>query len=140
VRSSHQRRTVPLEEARDLAAPQPTHEARACGGAVDQAIRDAVREVVREELNTIIGRLGRQGGPPSPAERVSEYLSIGEGAELVNVHPATLRTWIKDGRLIGHRAGRHHRIKRSELESFMTQLGGAPSLDLDRRARELSAA
>jgi excisionase family DNA binding protein len=35
------------------------------------------------------------------------------------VHHSTVRKWLRNGELKGHRAGRHHRILRTELEKFM---------------------
>jgi excisionase family DNA binding protein len=132
----HRKRTVPLDEATVIAvAPEPARSRP----SVDHAIREAVRDVVREEIETVLRRMGHSHS--QPATPASEYLSIADAAELVHVHPATLRSWINEGRLRGHRAGRHHRVKRSELEAFLASLEHTDEdFDLDKRARELASA
>lgn len=47
------------------------------------------------------------------------YLSIAEAAELLGVHPNTIRNHIKDGSLKAGRAGQQWRIRREALESFL---------------------
>lgn len=132
----HRKRTVPLDEATAIAATPDPPRARV---SVDHAIREAVRDVVREEIEAVLRRIGPS--VQQPVAPVSEYLSIADAAELVHVHPATLRGWINEGRLRGHRAGRHHRVRRSELEAFLASLDHSDEdFDLDKRARELATA
>lgn len=133
----HRKRTVAFDET-TLVVPNvpPPPSGRA---SVDHAIREAVRDVVREEIQLLMRRMGPTAQPSTaPA---SEFLSIADAAELVHVHPATLRGWINEGRLKGHRAGRHHRVKRSELEAFLASMEHCDEdFDLDKRARELASA
>jgi excisionase family DNA binding protein len=70
-------------------------------------ISDAVRQVLREEL--------------SKAPERSEYLSVREAAEIAHVIPGTIRSWIDSGKLGRFQAGRHVRIKRSDLDALLGQ-------------------
>ena len=72
-------------------------------------ITEAVRQVVREELSRAPGRTG--------------YLSVQDAAAIAGVIPGTIRSWINAGRLRRYQAGRHVRVKRSELDALL----GAPS-------------
>lgn len=107
--------------------------------SIDAAIRSAVRDVVREELRMVlreeIARLQR----PATSSVDTDYLSVPEAAALIRVHPATIRGWIREGRLPQHRAGRHYRVKRSELQAFAAALSTS-EVDLDALASRLSAA
>lgn len=57
------------------------------------------------------------------AERRREpetYMSVARAAEVAEVAPATIRTWISEGRLGRFRAGRELRVKRSELDHLLS--------------------
>lgn len=75
--------------------------------ALLHVITDAVRQVVREELSKVPER--------------SEYLSVREAAEIADVIPGTIRSWIEAGKLGRYQAGRHVRVKRSELDALLRQ-------------------
>jgi excisionase family DNA binding protein len=70
-------------------------------------IADVVRQVVREELS-------------KEPER-SDYLSVRDAAEIADVIPGTIRSWIDAGKLGRYQAGRHVRVKRSELDALLHQ-------------------
>jgi excisionase family DNA binding protein len=70
-------------------------------------ITDAVRQVLREELSKMPER--------------SEYLSVRDAAQIANVIPGTIRSWIDTGKLGRFQAGRHARIKRSDLDALLGQ-------------------
>jgi len=44
---------------------------------------------------------------------------VAKAAEMADVHPDTIRGWVKAGELAGHRAGRELRIRRDELRRFL---------------------
>ena len=49
-----------------------------------------------------------------------EWMSLGEVARLLGVHPGTVRNWSNDGSLPVHRTqGGHRRYRRSEVELWM---------------------
>ena len=72
--------------------------------ALLHVITDAVRQVVREELSKVPER--------------SEYLSVREAAEIADVIPGTIRSWIETGKLGRYQAGRHVRVKRRTSTRF----------------------
>jgi excisionase family DNA binding protein len=104
--------------------------------SIENHIRDVVKEVVRDELRVA---LRESLATFAVNDNQSEYLTIAQAAEQVGVHEGTVRKWIRNGELKGHRAGRHHRIRRAELEAFMT--GGLDhDGDLDLKARAAALA
>jgi excisionase family DNA binding protein len=49
-----------------------------------------------------------------------EWLSLSEAAEILGVHPSTVRSWADQGRLPVHRTdGGHRRFKKSEVDLWM---------------------
>jgi excisionase family DNA binding protein len=73
--------------------------------ALRNLMAEALRGLVQEELAKLPGR--------------DEYLSVRGAADVAGVIPGTIRSWVDQGRLGRYQAGRHMRIKRSELESLM---------------------
>lgn len=125
-----------VESPEDL--PRP----RSHGGGIDVAIRDAVRDVVREVVREEIRIALREWTPQATlkTEIGDGFLSIAEAAKLAHVHEATIRAWIGKGVLRGFRAGRHHRLKRADLERFMASSVDGETVDLDAQAAKLAAA
>lgn len=79
---------------------------------------EIVRTVVREELAAVA--LTATPSLPSGGS-MPEYLTIARAAEIANVHPCTIRAWIKDGSLHSYRCGgRGYRILRSNLDARLT--------------------
>ena len=107
--------------------------------SIEMQIREVVKEAVREELRTALNaNVTALIGSTVKTDR-GDYLTVAQAAESAGVHEATIRTWIRRGALVGHRAGRHHRIRRSELESFMAGRGPSDEFDLDDRAAAMAA-
>lgn len=48
-----------------------------------------------------------------------EYMSPEQAAEVAKVAPATVRRWVREGKLPGHHAGRRVRVRRAELEEML---------------------
>src|SRR5262249_47841992 len=88
------------------------------GGPVGALIRDEVQRVLRAELPGLLADL-RPGSHSG-----DEYLSVQSAAALAEVHPDTVRAWVKAGRLTEYRAGRELRILGSDLRRFLAA-GGA---------------
>jgi excisionase family DNA binding protein len=103
-------------------------------------VRDVVREVVREEVRLVLREeiAGMRG--QTAASGACEYLAVSEAAEVAGVHEATIRAWIAQGQLPGHRAGRHHRVRRDELQRFMSSEKERSTIDLETRVARLAAA
>lgn len=79
------------------------------GSSHEQALRHVVLDAMRTALAEQRGVTVDEDG----------YLSIAKAARLADVHPDTLRAWIKEGRLPEHRAGRELRVRRSELHRLL---------------------
>ncbi len=47
------------------------------------------------------------------------FFSIADVADLLDVHPRTVRRWLGKKELIAHRFGRQLRISRADLEAFV---------------------
>ena len=108
-------------------------------GQLEAAFRELMRDVVRDEVRSALAESRpRQAATTAPGE---PYLSVANAAKLADLAPNTIRTWIRDGRLPAHRAGRVLRVRRSELESF---LAVAPpkhkKVDIAARARQIAKA
>jgi excisionase family DNA binding protein len=61
---------------------------------------------------------------PAETKPPPQYLSTTEAAALVGVAPATVREWIREGRLTGYKVGgRLVKINRDDLPSVFETLG-----------------
>jgi excisionase family DNA binding protein len=55
------------------------------------------------------------------SEGLKEWLGLGAAAEMLGIHPSTLRAWADRGDIPSHRTpGGHRRFKRAELEVWST--------------------
>jgi excisionase family DNA binding protein len=70
--------------------------------ALRALVEDAVRRVLAER-------------PPA-----SEYLSVVEAARVASVAPATIRSWVREGKLRRHGTPRVLRVRRNDLEKLMS--------------------
>jgi excisionase family DNA binding protein len=62
-----------------------------------------------------------------------EFVTTSEAARLLGVHPETVRRWTREGVLPSSRtAGRHRRIRRSDIEDLARERDG------ERRHKEAS--
>lgn len=63
----------------------------------------------------------------------AEWLSLSQVAEVLGVHPSTVRTWADQGRLPVHRTrGGHRRFRRSEVELCMDSQNDNGSTEADQ--------
>jgi excisionase family DNA binding protein len=53
-----------------------------------------------------------------------KLLTVEDAARLLQIHPRTLRIWLRQGRIKARRYGRLWRILESDLEAFIR--GGTP--------------
>ncbi len=62
---------------------------------------------------------------PDP-ERLAEYLTVGEAAEILGVSAATLRNWDRSGKLKAHRnpLNRYRLYRREELDALLSRVRG----------------
>jgi excisionase family DNA binding protein len=64
----------------------------------------------------------------SKVQQSTTWLRLGEAAEYLGVHPATLRRWADEGRLACLRTpGGRRRFAQADLDSFMASLRGGAS-------------
>jgi excisionase family DNA binding protein len=84
--------------------------------ALTAAIRDLVRAEVADQVSTAL----------AARPIVSELMATGEAAAFARVAAGTIRRWIREGRLVEHRAGREMRISRAELEQLLRRGTRAP--------------
>jgi excisionase family DNA binding protein len=57
-----------------------------------------------------------------------EWLGLSEAAEILGVHPSTLRAWADQGELPSHRTpGKHRRFKRADVETWAVTRREAPT-------------
>lgn len=76
------------------------------------AITELVRSIVREELSRAL------------APRTDGYLSVASAAEVADVSPATVRRWIRTGKLPSCGSGKLLRVRRADLDRVI----GAPKV------------
>ena len=76
----------------------------------EATIESVVRNVVREELRTALG-----------ASRPSEYLSLRAAAVRAGVSAATVRRWVKDGKVTRYGEGRIVRVKWCDVEAALSK-------------------
>jgi len=97
-------------------------------------VEDAVRRVIQEA--PMGGSPGPGGPPPATPPLEAEYLTTVQAGAIAKVRPATIRRWIEQGELRGHRAGRLLRVRGDDLHAFLarvtTPTDGA--IDLDEKA------
>ena len=89
-------------------------------------IEEAVRKVIREEI-------------AAGAAQRGEYVSVAEAARQVEVSPATIREWMRDGRLRRYHAGRELRVRTLELQALLTRPERTEEPTPEEAAREFLA-
>ena len=76
---------------------------------IEDGLRALIAETVRTEVRRELGA----------AMKPEEFLSTLNAAKVADVVPATIRRWVKSGKLPGSHAGRVLRVSRAELERFL---------------------
>ena len=87
--------------------------------------RHALRALVLDCIHEVLAEQR-----PAP----SELLTVAEAAALAKVKPATIRTWIAEGKLAASRVGRRHRIRRADLDALADDQPPRP----ERRRRAIT--
>jgi len=88
----------------------------------ESTLESVVRNVVREELRTALG-----------ASKPSEYLSLRDAAVRAGVSAATVRRWVRDGKVPCVRVGRIARVKWCDVEAALSK-AEAPATEADDKA------
>jgi excisionase family DNA binding protein len=81
-------------------------------------VRAWIAAIVRTELEVQLA-----GIVPSPKAPPSPYMTTSEAAEYARVSSATIRRWIRDGRLQAHGAGREVRVRVDNLVDTLRPRG-----------------
>lgn len=64
---------------------------------------------------------------PTQENEPSEWVSLGQAAQIIGVHPATIRNWAEQGELPFRRTpGGHRRFRRADLEQWLASHRIAP--------------
>ena len=53
-----------------------------------------------------------------------QYYTIEEVAKMLKVAYLTVYRWIQDGKLVAFKAGKQYRVKKEDLDSFVTSYKG----------------
>jgi excisionase family DNA binding protein len=72
-----------------------------------------------------------------PIAEEDPWLTVPQVSEELKLHPATVRSWVKTGRLAAVRAGRTWRVRRSEVDRAL--LSDASPAYVRQEASSLSA-
>lgn len=85
-----------------------------------------IRRIAREEALRTIGekQFSTMDSLPNRAETSQsqegeQFLTVSQAAKLASVCEPTVRSWINSGRLARYNAGRHLRVKRSDMLTFL---------------------
>ena len=122
-----------LGAARACAPPPISNPLGVLGDILLQRFEEITRRVVGEELDRRLGSLRPEpaGTPP--------YLNAAKAAEIAGVTAATVREWVRQGKLAGHRAGRGLRVTPDDLSRFLASgegsVTGPDASDIESRKR-----
>ena len=86
----------------------------------EATLRTMIVDVVRVELAK-----SQATASPQPHD---QYLSTRNAANFAQVATGTIRRWIREGRIEGHKAGRVVRVKRAEIETLLRS-GSRPQVN-----------
>jgi len=87
---------------------------------LETGLRGLLAELVRDEVRRQL----------AAATKPDEYLSTDAAAKVADVAGGTIRRWIREGKLVGHRAGRHVRVRRADLERLLREGGRRDEVQL----------
>src|ERR1700686_1934578 len=84
----------------------------------------------------------------TPTSEEDPWLTVPQVSEELKLHPATVRAWVKSGRLAAVRAGRTWRVRRSEVDrallsdaspAYVRQEGSSPASAAPTGASRIAA-
>lgn len=106
---------------------------------IEHALTELIRGVVREEIRLALREVEVRK-PSRTSEETIEFVTVKRAAKIASVHPATVRSWLSDGKLKPYRAGRVFRVKIADLEAFLARDHDKSSpIDIEKRATEILA-
>lgn len=77
----------------------------------ENAFLEQLRVLIREELAKLLDE----------REAASEWMTAYDAAQVLGVHPKTLRKWIREGKLEATRAGSRHRVRRADIDRMLAR-------------------
>ncbi len=99
---------------------------------------DALREIIGEELRRVLREeLAARGELVRPVASADDFLSIKAAAQVAQVSPGTVRSWVREHHLREYRAGRVVRLRRGELVEFLAS-GIKPEREPTAREQAIS--
>ena len=101
----------------------------------EEILTAIITKVIREEMPAAI-RKAMADAQPKPT---GEYLTPIEAGRVASVHPATIRQWIQEGLLPAYKAGREYRVRRDELDAFLSKPVVVPKFDPEAMAAAILA-
>jgi len=127
-RARHMPRLVTTRTPDECTRSRRTREsAPASASDFVETLRSMVRDIVREELV-------RSAPATTPDPRT--HLSTRAAAQHAGVALGTIRRWIHDGKLRELRAGRHLRVRRTDLDALLCGDRTGPDPSPEELARE----
>lgn len=84
---------------------------------IEDTIRQAVREEVRAVMDELRAVLSDSKPAPVPAAALMTIEQVAQRAG--GVKPATVRSWIRAGKLVAHRAGHRFVVSPAALDAFL---------------------
>jgi excisionase family DNA binding protein len=90
-------------------------------------LRTDPREIIREELSALL---------PGGAPQSDRLMTAGEVANYTGVTPATVRLWVKEGKVAAIQAGRQWRFRREDVGRALRSEKAEP-VDINKLAAEI---
>jgi len=114
------------------------------GDAIVGLVRDVARAVVDETLPAAVERLvpailhqvKRALEDEKKTASATVYVTVRVAAEMMSIHPSTVRKLIADGKLGRYSVEGQLRVMVSDIHAYMAREGGpaSPTIDLNQRA------
>ena len=103
-----------------------------------EAFRTMYRELdeIRAAVEALVTALVDAARAPQP-EPAAEYLTTAAAATVASVGEATIRRWVREGRIRGYRAGRVLRVRRDDLDRLLAT-GRRSTVSNDESPEELA--
>jgi excisionase family DNA binding protein len=91
------------------------------GAVLEDFLFQNIRRIVREEIRAALAQERNDAASTiNDNAPSSQYLTIAAAADIAEVHPCTIREWIKDGSMKAFKLGRTYRLRRSDLDARLT--------------------
>lgn len=106
---------------------------------LDSALRQLVMRAICDAMSETMGSLGARLDAIETASPTETYLTAEQAAAVAGVSPETVRVWARQGELPRCFAGNKLRIRRSDLDAYLSRTVDKPAEPDDDRVAELIA-